>query len=254
MVGLTGGIATGKSTVVQRLTQHDISIIDLDVIARQVVQPGTRTLSQLVSHFGNGILHLEDGTLNRPALAALAFSTPEGRKALNSITHGAIRRAALWLLVRYWITGAKVVVVDTPLLIESGLWRWCGQAVLVYADPETQKQRLLQRDASQGKVGPEAEQDAVNRLRSQVPIDAKKAYVDTVVDNSVDAQEGDRHALHTQVDQLVHSWTKYDQGIGWVRWFCAWVVPPFGLVLALLAVVRRSASVWWKRSSERKNE
>jgi len=134
IVGLTGGIASGKSTVSTLLkSKHQVPLIDLDVLARQVVSPAdsSQTLSHLVSHFGDEILH-SDGSLNRPHLGRLCFGNEENRKVLNRITHRAIRRRMAWLLFWNWIKGEKVTVVDTPLLIEAGMWKMCGELVIVW--------------------------------------------------------------------------------------------------------------------------
>lgn len=135
IVGLTGGIASGKSTVSRLLTEkHQIPLIDLDILARQVVSPSdpSGTLTKLVSHFGQEILNA-DGTLNRPVLGRLCFGTNEtNRKILNSITHSAIRKRMVWILFWNWIKGYKITVVDTPLLVEAGLWAWCGSAIIVW--------------------------------------------------------------------------------------------------------------------------
>lgn len=138
IVGLTGGIASGKSTVSSLLSSsHHIPLIDLDVLAREVVRPtdSSRTLQSLVREFGPEILR-EDGTLDRPALGRLCFgegAEKEGRRRkLNAITHRAIRRRMVWKLLVNWVRGEKVTVVDAPLLVEAGLWKWCGQAVLVW--------------------------------------------------------------------------------------------------------------------------
>lgn len=101
------------------------------MIAREVVQKGSPTLKKLAKEFGPSILQ-EDGTLNRAELGRLAFANKERTKALNTITHSAIRRVMAWRLVRLWLTGAKRVVVDTPLLIEAGLYKWCAEIVIVW--------------------------------------------------------------------------------------------------------------------------
>ena len=123
----------GKSTVSNLIAKHpaDVPVIDLDLLAREVVEPGQPTLQALVKEFGNGIL-ASDGTLDRPALGRIVFGNPEKTKVLNKLTHGAIRRRMAWRLVKYWLTGRKVVVVDTPLLVEAGMWRWCGEVAVVW--------------------------------------------------------------------------------------------------------------------------
>lgn len=136
VVSLTGGIASGKSTASKAFSAHGIPLIDLDVIARQVVEPhdASRTLDKLVAHFGRDIL-LADGTLNRAELGRRAFGAGKERerKVLNKHTHSAVRKRMAWLLFKYWVTGTPIVIVDTPLAVEAGLWRLCGEMVLVWA-------------------------------------------------------------------------------------------------------------------------
>jgi len=128
----TSIVLSGKSTVSKLLSQtHSIPLIDLDILAREVVQPGQPTLKSLTDHFGSSIL-LKDGSLDRPTLGRIIFQDESQRKVLNSITHSAIRKRMTWLLIKYWLSGEKVVVVDTPLLVEAGMWKWCGEMVLVW--------------------------------------------------------------------------------------------------------------------------
>lgn len=131
VVGLTGGIASGKSTVSRVLRENGVPLIDLDELARVVVRKGTSTLRQLVKEFGPTILH-SDGTLNRPELGRLAFADKSRTRVLNRITHSAIRRAMVWRLLYYWLKGADRVVVDSPLLIEAGMYKWCAEVVVVW--------------------------------------------------------------------------------------------------------------------------
>lgn len=131
VIGLTGGIASGKSTASRLLRTHKIPVVDLDEIAVEVVKPGTPTLRRLVETFGTDILN-EDKSLNRGELGRRAFGDKEKTKLLNKITHGAIRRVMLFRLIKLWLTGARCAVVDTPLLIEAGLYKWCALTVLVW--------------------------------------------------------------------------------------------------------------------------
>lgn len=131
VVGLTGGIATGKSTVSSILKSHNIPIIDADLIARQVVQPGTPALNKITRVFGQHIL-LPDGSLDRKQLGSIIFSDESKRKKLNAILHPVIRRTMLWQVMGHWLRGEKWCVVDVPLLIEGGLWKFVGLVVVVY--------------------------------------------------------------------------------------------------------------------------
>merc|ERR1712093_11744 len=112
VVGLTGGIASGKSTVSKLFQSHHVPLIDLDIIARQVVEPGSSTLQKLVSIFGEGIISPTDGTLDRPKLGSIIFNDEAQRKRLNAIMHPAIRRRLAWLLLVNWLKGERLTVVD----------------------------------------------------------------------------------------------------------------------------------------------
>ena len=113
------------------LRAHNISIIDADVLARKVVFPGTPALQKIVNHFGQDIL-LPDGSLDRQKLGSIVFSDERQRKVLNGIVHPAVRRAMLWEVIRCWWRGERMCILDIPLLIESGLWRFVATAVVVY--------------------------------------------------------------------------------------------------------------------------
>ena len=125
--------AAGKSTVSTLLQNASVPLVDLDKLARAVVAPNdpSGTLKRLVKAFGDEIL-TPNGELDRPALGRIAFGDDAKRATLNRITHGAIRRRMAWTLVRMWLTGERLVVVDAPLLVEAGLWRWCARTVIVW--------------------------------------------------------------------------------------------------------------------------
>lgn len=132
-MGLTGGIASGKSAVSHLLASHGFPIVDADLLARRVVEPGTTGYAQIIATFGNDIL-LKDGSggIDRARLGEIIFNDERQRKLLNGIVHPAVRREMIWEVARYWLTGHKVCVVDVPLLIEAGLWKWCSKVVVVY--------------------------------------------------------------------------------------------------------------------------
>lgn len=128
-----GGGQPGKSTVSKLLqTVHHMPLIDLDVLARLAVAPNSFALSSIVAHFGPDILHAETGELNREKLGEIIFGDDKERKVLNRIVHPAVRRLLVWELVKYWIKGEKAVIVDAPLLIEAGLWKFCVVIIVVY--------------------------------------------------------------------------------------------------------------------------
>ncbi|BGP20727.1 hypothetical protein JCM10213_001029 [Rhodosporidiobolus nylandii] len=217
IVGLTGGIASGKSTVTSLFKEQHLPVIDLDVLARVAVEPDSYALSALVAHFGKRILR-EDGTLNREALGQIVFNDEKERKVLNSIVHPAVRRLLAWELVKAWLRGERVCVVDAPLLIEAGLWRFCGAIVVVYCSEILQLQRLRARNNL-------SLADAQSRLCAQMPLSSKLVFADYVIDNS-----GPLNDLDAQVERVVG---KLRARAGW-SWVLSWLVPPVGIVRGLL--------------------
>lgn len=131
VVGLTGGIATGKSTVSSILKARGYLTIDADVLAREAVLPHTPAHTAIVKAFGEDILQ-SDGCLDRKKLGSAIFNDEGKRKRLNGIVHPAVRRAMVWGVVKAWIRVEKVCIVDVPLLIETGIWKWVGKVVVVY--------------------------------------------------------------------------------------------------------------------------
>lgn len=176
-IGLTGGIATGKSTVAKLLMERGAILIDLDRIAREVVEPGQSSLLRIEERFGQAVLH-EDGSLDRKKLGSIVFADASERKALEAILHPAIR-AVMKERMAYHESQSpdKLLVVDVPLLYESGLEPYFQQVMVVYVSRETQLQRLMERD----KLTAE---DALKRLDAQMSIEEKKAKADIVIDNS----------------------------------------------------------------------
>lgn len=222
VVGLTGGIATGKSTVSTLLKARGLPIVDADVIARQVVEPGTPGLAKIKAHFGDKVI-LGDGRLDRKALGDIIFKDASQRAKLNAIVHPAVRKAMFWEVVRYWFRGEKVCIMDVPLLIEGPLHKMVGRVVVVYCSEEIQLQRLMLRDGS-------TREDALSRLRSQMPIAEKVQYADIVIDNS-----GTPHDLEVQIDDLV---ARLNKDAGWV-WRLSWLFPPFAIASAAAVLLWR---------------
>jgi dephospho-CoA kinase len=123
---------TGKSTISNLISNvNNISIIDLDILARKAVEPNSYALSKIINHFGTQILN-NLGQLDRDKLGQIIFANQNQRKLLNKIVHPAVRRLLLWELIKCWFKGDKIVVVDAPLLIEAGLWKLCAVIVVVY--------------------------------------------------------------------------------------------------------------------------
>ncbi|WP_019640341.1 dephospho-CoA kinase [Paenibacillus fonticola] len=181
-VGLTGGIATGKSTVSQMLVKRGAILIDADVIAREVMEPEHPVFQAVQHRFGPGILN-EDGTLNRKKLGEIVFSNEEERRALNGITHPAIRAEMKRRMADYEAQQPeRLVVVDIPLLYESGLEQLFEQVMVVYLPREEQLARLMQRDGL-------TYEQAQSRIRAQMDIEQKKERADILIDNSLGVQE-----------------------------------------------------------------
>ena len=172
-IGLTGGIGAGKSTVSAAFNECGGIIVDGDVIAREVVEPGTEGLAALVDAFGDDIL-LPDGALNRPALAAKAFVGDEQRAKLNSIVHPLVGRRREEIIAA--VSDDAVVVEDIPLLVETGMAPMFPLVVVVHADEETRVERLIKRGMD--------EADARARIAAQAPEEQRRAIADVLLDNS----------------------------------------------------------------------
>jgi dephospho-CoA kinase len=172
-IGLTGGIGAGKSTVSATFNECGGIIVDGDVIAREVVEPGTEGLAQLVEAFGEDIL-LPDGALNRPALAAKAFVDDEQRAKLNGIVHPLVGKRRLEIIES--VPENAVVVEDIPLLVETGMAPMFPLVVVVTADEETRVTRVVQRGMD--------EADARARIKAQAPEEERRAIADVLLDNS----------------------------------------------------------------------
>jgi dephospho-CoA kinase len=175
LVGLTGGIASGKSTFSEALRARGAPVVDADALARAAVAPGTPALAEITRAFGPDVL-APDGSLDRKRMASLVFADPEARRRLEAITHPAVRRAMAAETGRLAAAGHDLAFYDTPLLFEIGLDRTLDCVVVVWAPPAIQRARLATRDG----LGP-AEADA--RLAAQLPIDEKAARSDFVVEN-----------------------------------------------------------------------
>ncbi len=190
IVGLTGGIATGKSTVADMLRKRGIPVIDADMIAREVVRPGTKAWQRIKQTFGNEVM-LESGEIDRVALAKKVFHDVKARAKLNRITHPRIYVGILKELTRHLLQGDRVVVLDVPLLFETPTQWLVHTSVVVYTDPQTQIKRLMDRNG----LCPE---EARLRINAQMPLEKKRARADYVLDNS-----GSIHYTEQQVEKLL---------------------------------------------------
>lgn len=178
IVGLTGGIASGKSSVAKILRGLGVSIVDADQVAREVVEPGTAGLSAIVEAFGSGVLG-PDGALDRKALGALVFGDAEKRRVLESLTHPRIFARSMEKLGALAASGAVYGVYDAALLVENGSYKMMAALVVVAAPRALQRERIVLRDHLT-----EAEADA--RIDAQLPLEEKIAVADHVIWNDAD--------------------------------------------------------------------
>lgn len=174
-IGLTGGIGSGKSTVSSRLAELGAFIVDADLVAREIVEPGQQALAELAEAF-DGVLN-PDGTLNRAELARQAFATPEATEKLNAITHPRIRARTEELFKQGRESGAEVLVYDMPLLIENGEVDKVDHVLVVDAPDELRIDRLVQHRGLD-------EDDARRRIAAQIDRATRLNAADTVLDNS----------------------------------------------------------------------
>lgn len=189
IIGLTGGIGSGKSTVAEALRARGAALVDADQVARQVVEPGQPALAELVARFGSQIL-APDGRLDRKALGDRVFADPAARADLNRITHPRIAAASQQEIARLVQHGAPVVFYEAALLIENRAHEWLDGVIVVAAPPEVQRERLMKRDGID-------EAAAAARLAAQLPLEEKLKVATWVIDNG-----GDRAALAHQIDAL----------------------------------------------------
>ncbi|KAK4189586.1 dephospho-CoA kinase-domain-containing protein [Podospora australis] len=244
LIGLTGSIATGKSTVSSILSSppYNLPIVDADLLARKVVEPGTAGYNAIVKYFSPTTPELlvapsesmpENGPdgqgrpLNRPALGRRVFGDDPQRKkdrgVLNSIVHPAVRKEMALAIGRAYLCGKKAVVLDVPLLFESKLDVYCGTVMVVAVrDPEVQMQRLMKRDAHLSR------EDAENRVKSQGDVREKARRAEerggVVVWN-----DGDREELEREIKRVMGEVESSSPGWwGWLLWLC----PPAAVVVA----------------------
>jgi dephospho-CoA kinase len=189
LIGLTGGIATGKSTVAEILEDLGAAVVDADALAHEVTARGSEAVAAIARDLGRDFV-LADGSLDRPRLAERVFADQDLRARLNAIVHPRVRRL-IWERVRDLASrGAQVVVIDVPLLLESRERYEVDAIWLVYAPEQVQIARLMARNGL-------SRAQAELRIRAQMPIEEKRRLADVVIDNT-----HDRAALRRQVEAL----------------------------------------------------
>ncbi|MGE8017642.1 dephospho-CoA kinase [Peribacillus frigoritolerans] len=193
IIGITGGIASGKSTVSLYLQELGFTIVDADLASRAVVEPGEEAYHQVVKAFGEDIL-LRDGNIDRVKLGSIIFNDQEKRLLLNGIVHPAVRN---WMRLKTEAalsSGEETVFMDIPLLFESKLTFMVDKTLLIYVDEQVQLKRLMNRNGL-------SEAEALARINSQMPLADKKALADAVIDNNGDINETKR-----QVKAILSEW------------------------------------------------
>ncbi|WP_077703302.1 dephospho-CoA kinase [Virgibacillus dokdonensis] len=193
IIGLTGSIATGKSTISLMFDDFRIPVIDADKLAREVVKPGERAYEEIIRHFGLEILR-KDKTLNRELLGEIIFADEQKREQLNHIVHPAVREKMVEKRDAYLQSGYTCVVLDIPLLFENNLTSLVDKTIVVYVDEATQLQRLMERDDY-------SEAEAKQRIKAQMSITEKVKKADGVIDNT-----GSKLESFEQLEKLLLAW------------------------------------------------
>ncbi|MDF9760214.1 dephospho-CoA kinase [Peribacillus simplex] len=193
IIGITGGIASGKSSVSLYLQELGFTIVDADLASRAVVEPGEDAYHQVVEAFGEDIL-LADGNIDREKLGSIIFHDQEKRLLLNGIVHPAVRNWMRLKTEEALAAGEETVFMDIPLLFESKLTFMVEKTLLIYVDEQVQLERLMNRNGL-------SEKDALARIHSQMPLADKKALADAVIDNNGDIKETKK-----QVKALLSEW------------------------------------------------
>ena len=188
IVGLTGGISSGKSTVSSYLKQLKIPVIDADEVARKVVEPNSQGAREIRKTFGSDVFE-EDGSLNRQKLGALIFSNAENRQKLDELLQPLIKIMILDEIEEYRQKGENMIVLDLPLLFEKQYEELCEEIIVVYVPRELQLERLMKRNQY-------TKQEALSRIDSQLSIEEKRKRATVLLDN-----QGTIQQLYQQVEQ-----------------------------------------------------
>ncbi|CCE65454.1 hypothetical protein TPHA_0L00970 [Tetrapisispora phaffii CBS 4417] len=234
IVGLTGGIASGKSTVSRRLKEHyKITVIDADQIARDIVMPGESAYKKIVEHFQENIpdLLLNDKQLNRAALGQWVFGNADELKVLNGITHPSIRLQIFKSILLCYLKGYKMCVLDVPLLFEANLDAFCGITISVICTSELQIERLQSRNPGLSI------EEVHNRLNSQMSLEDRIARSDYILENNASLA-----ALYDQIDLLVTKITPTS-----MRTVLEYI-PPLAFISAAATVCSKKITIGWRES------
>lgn len=197
VVGLTGGIGSGKTLVSDLFAELGVPVIDADIVARQVVEKGSPLLAKIVEHFGERVL-AENGELDRVVLRQIIFSDEEEKVWLNNLLHPAIREEMVKKLQK---TTACYVIWVVPLLIENNLTEFCDRILVVDVKPEIQLERAVKRDKSKIET-------IKNIIASQVSRDVRLSYADDVIDNNLPLEQS-LSSIQRQVRELNQQYLKF---------------------------------------------
>ena len=187
IIGLTGGIASGKSTVTRMLKELMIPVIDADEEARLAVEQGEKAYDAIVDYFGAEII-MEDGSINRAKLGSVIFHDSDKRSELNRIVHPAVRERMLEKRMKYMQSGNQFIVMDIPLLFESNLTSMVDKIIVVYVDKDVQFERLKQRNGY-------SDDEAQARIASQMPLKEKQKRADAVINNNGSVEETNKQLI-----------------------------------------------------------
>ncbi|WP_339195355.1 dephospho-CoA kinase [Solibacillus sp. FSL R5-0449] len=193
IIGLTGSIASGKSTVAKMIESYGLPIVDADVVARQVVEPGTPTLKKIAEAFGPEVI-AQDGSMDRVKVGSMIFHNEEMRKTLNNIIHPAIREEMLRQRDEFISFGEKNIFMDIPLLFESKLEHFVEKIIVVSVKKEVQLQRLMERNGF-------SEEEASARISTQIPVKEKEQLADAVIHNN-----GTLEDTAIQLQNILYEW------------------------------------------------
>lgn len=193
VIGLTGSIASGKSTISLMFGDYNIPVVDADKVSREVVNPGEIVYEKVIQAFGSDIVR-EDKMIDRKKLGSIIFADEEKRNQLNRIVHPAVRERILERRDGFIKAGAKCLVLDIPLLFESKLTHYVDKTLVVYVDEEVQLDRLMERDGY-------SEEEALQRIQSQMPVIEKAELADSIIDNN-----GDRYESYKQLEEILKKW------------------------------------------------
>lgn len=188
VIGLTGGIATGKSTVLKMFQQKNIPVIDTDKIARDVMEINQAAYFKVVAYFGKEIL-LPTGDINRKKLGEIIFKNKEKREKLNSLVHPEVKKVVLEEIKYYQNLGHELVVVDVPLLFESNFDKLCDITIVVYTEEHIQYERLMKRDNL-------SYEEAKRRIDAQMKLSEKVKLADFIIDNSSTIEETEKQLIN----------------------------------------------------------